>query len=102
MDIDTIGPALIEQLIDKRLMKNAADLYLLSHKDLSGLDRMGEKSAHNVLIGIDKSRKCTLSQFIHALGITNVGEKSASILAQHFGTLEKLMSAEGADLEIIE
>ena len=102
MDIDTIGPALIEQLMDKRLLQNAADLYLLSHEDLSGLDRMGDKSADNVLTGIDKSRQCTLSQFIHALGITNVGEKTAGILAQHFGTLEKLMSAEGGDLETIE
>mgnify|MGYP001399378796 FL=1 len=102
MDIDTIGPALIEQLIYKHLLHNAADLYLLSHEDLSGLDRMGEKSADNVLIGIDESRQCTLSQFIHALGIINVGEKTAGILAQHFGTLEKLMSAEGEDLEKIE
>ena len=102
MDIDTIGPALIEQLMDKHLLQNAADLYLLSHEDLSGLERMGDKSADNVLTGIDKSRQCTLSQFIHALGITNVGEKTAGILARHFGTLEKLMSAEGADLEMIE
>jgi len=63
---------------------------------------MGDKSADNVLTGIDKSRQCTLSQFIHALGITNVGEKTAGILAKHFGTLEKLMSAEGGDLETIE
>ena len=70
MDIDTIGPALIEQLIDKHLLKNAADLYLLNHDDLSGLDRMGDKSADNVVSGIDKSRKCSLSRFVHALGIT--------------------------------
>ena len=63
---------------------------------------MGNKSADNVIAGIDKSKQCTLSQFIHALGITNVGEKTAGILAQHFGTLEKLMSAEREDLEIIE
>ena len=102
MDIDTIGPALIEQLMEKSLLENAADLYLLSHKDLSGLDRMGEKSADNVVASIEKSKQCTLSQFVHALGITNVGEKTAGILAQHFGTLEKLMSAEVSDLEMTE
>ena len=102
MDIDTIGPALIEQLMHKRLLQNAADLYLLRHEDLSKLDRMGNKSADNVLAGIDKSKQCTLSQFIHALGITNVGEKTAGILAQHFGNLEKLMSAEREDMEMIE
>ena len=102
MDIDTIGPALIEQLMQKRLIQNAPDLYLLRHKDLSILDRMGNKSADNLIAGIDKSKQCTLSQFIHALGITNVGEKTAGILAQHFGTLEKLMSAEREELEMIE
>jgi len=102
MDIDTIGPALIEQLINKGLLQNAADLYLLTHEDLSRLDRMGDKSADNVLAGIDKSRQCNLSQFIHAIGITNVGEKTAGILAKNFGTLEKLMDAEETDLENIE
>ena len=102
MDIDTIGPALVEQLMNKNLLQNVADLYLLSHENLSGLDRMGNKSADNVIAGIDNSRQCTLSQFIHALGITNVGQKTANILAQHFCTLEKLMNAEGEDLEMIE
>ncbi|MBG55891.1 MAG: DNA ligase (NAD(+)) LigA [Deltaproteobacteria bacterium] len=102
MDIDTIGPALIDQLMEKNLLHNAADLYLLSHKDLSGLDRMGDKSSNNVIAGIDKSRQCTLSKFIHALGINNVGEKTADILAQNFGTLEKLMYAEELELENIE
>jgi DNA ligase (NAD+) len=79
MDIDTIGPALIEQLLTKKLLKSAADLYLLRHEDLSGLERMGDKSAENVLSGIEKSKKCELGQFVHALGIANVGEKTARI-----------------------
>jgi DNA ligase (NAD+) len=102
MDIDTIGPALIEQLMSKNLLQNAADLYLLRHEDLSVLERMGDKSAENVLDSIEISRQCNLGQFIHALGITNVGEKTADILAQHFGTLEKLMSASAEDMELIE
>lgn len=102
MDIDTIGPALIEQLLTKKLLKSAADLYLLRHEDLSGLERMGDKSAKNVLSGIEKSKKCELGQFVHALGIANVGEKTARILALHFGTLEKLISATPEELEKIE
>ncbi len=102
MDIDTIGPALIEQLLTKKLLKSAADLYLLRHEDLSGLERMGDKSAENVLSGIEKSKKCELGQFVHALGIANVGEKTARILALHFGTLEKLISATPEELEKIE
>lgn len=102
MDIDTIGPALIEQLLTKKLLRSAADLYLLRHEDLSGLERMGDKSAENVLSGIEKSKKCELGQFVHALGIANVGEKTARILALHFGTLEKLISATPEELEKIE
>ena len=102
MDIDTIGPALIEQLLAKKLLRSSADLYLLRHEDLSGLERMGDKSAKNVLSGIEKSKQCELGQFVHALGIASVGEKTARILALHFGTLEKLMSASTEELEKIE
>jgi len=102
MDIDTIGPALIEQLMSKNLLRNAADLYLLSHEDLSGLDRMADKSAKNVLSSIEKSKKCELSQFVHALGIANVGEKTASILALHFGTLERLMFGTSDDYKNVQ
>jgi len=102
MDIDTIGPALIEQLLAKKLLRSSADLYLLRHEDLSGLERMGDKSAKNVLSGIEKSKQCELGQFVHALGIASVGEKTARILALHFGTLEKLMSASAEELEKIE
>ena len=102
MDIDTIGPALIEQLLTKKLLKSAADLYLLRHEDLAGLERMGEKSAQNVISSIVKSKQCELGQFVHALGIANVGEKTARILALHFGRLEKLMSSSSEDLEKIE
>ena len=102
MDMDTIGPALIEQLMTKNLLQNAADLYLLRHEDLSGLERMADKSAENVLSSIEKSKKCELAQFVHALGIANVGEKTASILAQQFGTLGRLISGTLNDFEKVE
>ena len=102
MDIDTIGPVLIEQLMSKNLLQNADDLYLLRHEDLSILERMGEKSAGNVLSGIEKSKHCELGQFVYALGIANVGEKTARILALHFGSLKRLMSVTAEELIKIE
>ena len=102
MDIETVGPALIEQLLDKKIIRNVGDLYILNLRDLSQLERMGEKSAKNVLINIERSKKCELSQFIFALGIANVGEKTARILSQKFGTLEKLKSSTLEELEQIE
>ncbi len=93
MNIETIGPALVEQLLDKGLLHNVADLFRLKHEDLSQLDRMGDKSADNVLTGLEQSKNCQLYRFIYALGIRNVGEKSAKLLARHFQTLENLMNA---------
>ncbi len=102
MDIETVGPALIEQLLEKKLIINASDLYLLSIQELSHLERMGEKSATNVLLSIERSKNCELSQFVFALGIANVGEKTAGILAQNFGSLEKIMLSTLEELELIE
>ena len=102
MDMDTIGPALIEQLMSKNLLQNSADLYLLSHEDLTGLERMADRSATNVLSSIENSKKCELSQFVYALGITNVGEKTASILSLHFGSLQRLMSGTPDDYEKVQ
>tara|TARA_B100000700_G_C15021319_1_gene845862 strand:+ start:481 stop:2493 length:2013 start_codon:yes stop_codon:yes gene_type:complete len=102
MDIDTVGPALIEQLLDKNKIRNPADLYMLNLQELSNLERMGEKSAKNVLLSIEKSKTCELPQFIFALGIPNVGEKTARILASNFGSLEKIMTSKIEDLLQIE
>ena len=102
MDINSIGPALVEQLMSENLLKNAADLYLIRHEDLSRLERMGEKSAENVILGIEKSKHCELGQFVYALGIANVGEKMARVLAQYFGKLKCLMSATAEELLMIE
>lgn len=102
MDIETIGPALIEQLLNRQFIRNVADLYRLKHEDLSSLERMGDKSAGNVLEGVERSKNSRLSRFIYALGIRNVGEKSAKLIARHFGTLENLMQASSESLNQID
>ena len=93
MDIDGLGDKLVEQLVEKNMVKTAADLYRLDLKGLSGLDRMGEKSASNLMGSIASSKKTTLARLIYSLGIRHVGESTAKELARHFGSLEALMAA---------
>lgn len=93
MDIDGLGEKIIEQLIQEGLVKNPADLYFLKKEQLLPLERMAEKSAQNLINSIDKSRHTTLSRLIHALGIRHVGEHTAEVLSQHFGSLNALMRA---------
>jgi len=99
MDIDGLGEKLIEQVIDGNLVNNIADIYTLSQKQWAGLERMGDKSADNVIKALDKSKTTTLARFLYALGIREVGESTARTLAQHFGTLEKLKIATTDDLQ---
>jgi DNA ligase (NAD+) len=94
MDIDGLGEKLVDQLVDKGVIKTAADLYRMDAKTLAGFERMGEKSASNLIEAIQKSRKTTLARFVYALGIPAVGEETAKILARHFGRLEDLMAAD--------
>lgn len=91
MDVDGLGDKLIEQLVDAGLVKTPADLYSLTLEQLAGLERMGEKSAQNLLAGIAASKSTTLPRLIYALGIRNVGEATARDLANHFGSLDILM-----------
>lgn len=98
MDIDGLGDKLIDQLVDLDMMKNVADLYMLKVEQLSGLERMAEKSASNLVEAIDKSRATTLPRFIYALGIREVGEATAKNLAQHFAEFPKLMDASMEEL----
>ncbi|MCY0912375.1 NAD-dependent DNA ligase LigA [Massilia antarctica] len=93
LDVEGLGDQLIEQLVDKGLINNAADLYTLDKDKLAGLDRMAAKSAQNVVDALEKSRDTTMARFIYALGIRNVGESTAKALAQHFGNLEALLHA---------
>ncbi|MBS0287814.1 MAG: NAD-dependent DNA ligase LigA [Proteobacteria bacterium] len=92
MDIEGLGSKLVEQLVNEQLIKTVADIYHLSKETLSNLERMGDKSATNILQAIDKSKKTTFAKFIYALGIREVGESTAQLLSTHF-SLEQLMSA---------
>jgi DNA ligase (NAD+) len=102
MDIERLGVALIEQLIEAGLVKTFADIYRLKKDDLTALERMGEKSAQNVLDGIEASKTRPLWRFIAALGIRHVGGQSAEVLADHFGSLDALMNADQEKLEAAE
>ncbi|GLR12946.1 DNA ligase [Chitinimonas prasina] len=97
MDIEGLGDKLVEQLVDVGLVRTPADFYKLGIVKLAELERMAEKSAANLLAGIDKSRSTTLARFIYALGIRNVGETTAKDLARHFGKLDALMDAATLD-----
>jgi DNA ligase (NAD+) len=100
MDIEGLGDKLVDQLVDAGLVHSPADLYALSVETLAGLERMGEKSARNLLAAIEESRRTTLARFIFALGIRNVGEATARDLARHFGTLDALLAADAASLQL--
>lgn len=102
MDIEHLGTSLVEQLVDCGLVENFADLYRLTREDLTALERMGDKSAQNVLEAIEASKTRTLWRFVAALGIRHVGGQSAQILADHFGSLEALMNAGKDDLEAVD
>jgi DNA ligase (NAD+) len=99
MDIEGLGEKLIDQLVDNVLTRTPADLYTLDAAALANLERMGEKSAENVVAAIEKSKRTTLPRFIYALGIRNVGEATAKYLALHFGNLDKLMRANEDSLQ---
>lgn len=101
MDIEGLGEKLVDQLVDGDLVKTPADLYRLELADLLTLERMGEKSANNLLQGISLSRNTTLNRFLFALGIRNVGETTARDLARHFGSLEGIMSADVDALQTV-
>ena len=94
MDIEGLGDKLVDQLVDAAIVKTPVDLYRLGVLALANLERMGEKSAQNLLAAIEKSRATTLARFIFALGIRNVGEATARDLARHFGKLDALMAAD--------
>ena len=93
VDIEGLGEKLVEQLVDTDVVHTPADLYRLGIAALSNLERMAEKSATNLLLAIEKSKRTTLSKFLFALGIRHVGEATAKDLAKHFGTLDAIMDA---------
>jgi len=102
MDIEHLGPSLIEQLVESGLVKNFSDLYKLQKPDLLALERMADKSANNVIEAIEKSKTRLLWRLIAGLGIRHIGGQSAQILAEHFGSLEALRNADREALETID
>ena len=104
LEIDGIGEKLIETLLDNELIKSISDMYRLTHDQLSELDRMGNKSANNVISELDKTRRLNLAKFIHALGLERIGPEVATSISQHFTSLEKLLHwvDEGENSELTE
>ncbi len=101
MDIDGCGPAVLQQLVESGLVRTAADLYALEAEQVAKLDRMGKKSAENLIGAIEKSRSNDLSRLIYGLGIRQVGEKAAKVLAMRFGALDALMAATVEELTAV-
>ncbi|WP_350312697.1 NAD-dependent DNA ligase LigA [Dickeya fangzhongdai] len=99
LDVEGMGDKIIDQLVEKEYVKTPADLFRLSAGILTGLDRMGPKSAQNLVNALNKAKSTTFARFLYALGIRDVGEATAASLASHFGTLEALQSA---DLEALQ
>ncbi len=99
MNIDGMGDALVNQLTERGLVKNVADIYKLTKGDLLSLERMGDKSAQNILDEIENSKKLPLERVIYGLGIRMVGERTAQFLAEHFGSMEALESAGVEELQ---
>jgi DNA ligase (NAD+) len=102
MNIEGLGVALVEQLLEKKIIKKIPDIYRLRHEDLANLERMGPKSSQNVLDEIEKSKKRDLARLIFALGIRFVGERMGQILASHYNSLDRLSQASYDDLIQVE
>ncbi len=102
MDIEGLGPAVIQQLVESGLVRNPADLYSLRASDVAKLDRMGEKSSENLIRAIENSKANDLGKLIFGLGIRQVGEKAAKVLAGHFKTMDALMAASEEELTEID
>jgi len=102
MNIDGLGEALVDQLVEKGLVHDVADLYSLTQAQLANLERMGEKSARNLIAEIENSKKASLARLIFALGIRFVGERTGQLLADHFSSLDKLAKATEAELLEVE
>ncbi|MBQ9535065.1 MAG: NAD-dependent DNA ligase LigA [Clostridia bacterium] len=102
MDIEGLGPALVEAMTAKGLIRSPADLYYLHAEDVAELDKMGEKSAGNLLAAIEKSKSRPLSRLLCAFGIRHVGQRTAQILAKAFGTLDALLAAAVEEIAAVE
>ena len=102
MNIDGLGPQIVEALLDNKLIKDVSDLYALRAEDVEKIDRMGEKSAKNLIDAIERSKSAGLERLVFALGIRNIGSVAAAALAKRYKTLENIMSATVEELCTIE
>jgi len=102
MDVDGLGDKIVEQLVAEKLISSPADLFKLNSDQLSSLERMAEKSADNLLAALEQCKNTSFPRFLYAIGIREVGEATANSLAQHFGTMDNLMSASFEQLIIVE
>ena len=102
MDIDGLGYAIIEQLVDRELINNISDIYYLKKEDISSLKKSGDKFASNLINAINDSKNNSLDKLISALGIRNIGTKSAKILAKRYGSIKNLINADEESLALIE
>ena len=94
MDIEGLGEALLEVLVEQRLLHNAADIYRLDYEKIAALERMGKKSADNLKKAVEESKKNDLSRLVYALGIRHIGQKAGALLAQRFETMDALIAAD--------
>ncbi|OYU79106.1 MAG: DNA ligase (NAD(+)) LigA, partial [Burkholderiales bacterium PBB5] len=101
MDVEGLGDKLVDQLVDSGLIRTLPELYTLGVAKLTALERMGEKSAINLVAGLEKSKQATLGRFLFALGIRQVGETTAKDLARHFGAIDRLMDATQEQLQAV-
>ena len=102
MDIDGLGPSLLEQLLAAGLIQTFTDLYKLKAEDVAKLDRMGEKSADNLVRSIEKSKEAEIYRLVYALGIRHIGEKAAKLLCEHFLSIDSLFEASAEEIAAIE
>jgi DNA ligase (NAD+) len=102
MNIDGLGEAVVQQLLDRKLVRSVADLYNLTKEDLAALERFADKSAASLIEEIDRSKRAGLARVLMGLGIRFVGERTAVLLAEEFGSIEDLMNASAGDLEKVE
>ena len=102
MNIDGLGPSIIEQLLARKMINRAADLYYLDPQAVAMMDKMGVKSAENLIAAIEQTKQNDLSRLIYALGIRHIGEKAGKILAKEFGTLDKLIAASPLEMVCID
>ena len=102
MNINGLGESLVDQLVDKKIVQDVADLYSLNEEQVADLERMGKKSARNVLDEIEKSKQAELARVIYAIGIRFVGERTAQLLAEHFGSMDEFREAKVDELYEVE